>query len=76
MRNKAQPIYEIDFSTQKNPNYLRKKLMNKINILQQGRYRHLELEELWRLPNKESFLIFIISITLTGSAEHFFRTEF
>ena len=34
---------KIDFSTRKNPNYSLTKLRNKSNILQQSKYRNLEI---------------------------------
>ena len=43
----------IDFSTNQNPNFWIQRLMNKNNTLQQAEYRNLDVNNLWKLPNRE-----------------------
>ena len=59
IRSRIEPVAQIDCPTRKNPNYWLNKLRHKHNILQQAKYRNLEIKELWRLPNKSTILILI-----------------
>ena len=49
----------IDFSTNRNPIFWIQRLMNKNNILQQAEYRNLDVNNLWKLPNREIVSILI-----------------
>ena len=48
-----QQAARINFSHNDNPAYWCKQLQNKENLLKECKYRGLDTEELWRLPNKQ-----------------------
>jgi prophage antirepressor-like protein len=56
----------MDFSTNQNPNFWIQRLMNKNNILQQAEYRNLDVNNLWKLPNRDIVSI-LISYDKKGS---------
>ena len=43
----------MDFSTNQNPKFWIQRLVNKNSILQQAEYRNLDVNNLWKLPNRE-----------------------
>ena len=49
----------MDFSTNPNPKFWIQRLVNKNNILQQAEYRNLDVNNLWKLPNREIVSILI-----------------
>jgi hypothetical protein len=56
----------MDLSTNQNPNFWIQRLMNKNNILQQAEYRNLDVNNLWKLPNRDIVSI-LISYDKKGS---------
>jgi len=48
-----QQAARINFSHNDNPAYWCKQLQNKENLVKECKYRGLDPEELWRLPNKQ-----------------------
>ena len=56
----------MDFSTNQNPHFWIQRLVDKNNILQQAEYRHLDVNKLWKLPNREIVSI-LISYDKSGS---------
>ena len=49
----------IDFSRNDNPAYWCKQLRNKESLLEECRYRGMDTEELWKLPNKQIAIVLI-----------------
>ena len=49
----------MDFSTNQNPDFWIQRRINTINILQQAEYRNLDVNNLWKLPNRDIVSVLI-----------------